>query len=263
MNIRDEHSNTEPYTSECVWKCEIKDNTPYPITMLPEYMLVELNGSRNLCLLYVEQSWKVGFRHRIFYRFSVVENPAEMLKGSEWFDDGNFSYKKEPFLVERKGTNQQPQTVSLIHISRLKNYIRSPLLGDIDIFHIHNVLNKENMLMPPEFYKVFKGYDKRKLWHFEAGQNYEFFKPVTVVKEVLKEVIQQRIPKHILEIVVKEAIESKKECPVMMIPFTREIASCGPCGHLVSYEALLRCVQDKKQCPVCRERIDIQDIQKI
>jgi hypothetical protein len=262
MNIHTETSNNEPYKTECVWKIELKDNTPYPITMLPEYMLVEVNESRKMCLLHVEQSWKTGYRHRIFYRFSVVEQPADLLKGCEWFDNTNFLYKKEPFLIERKATNQQPQSIYLVRISRLKNYIRSPLLGEIDIFHIHNVLNKENMVMPPEFYKVYKGYDTKKLWHFETGQNYEFFKPVVVVKEVLKEIIQQRIPKHIFEIVVKEAIETKKECPVMMIPFTRENASCGPCGHLVTYEALLRCVQDKKQCPVCRERMDIKDIQK-
>jgi hypothetical protein len=161
--------------------------------------------------------------------------------------------------VERKATNQRPQTVYMVRISRLKNYIRSPLLGEIDVFHIHNVLNKENLVMPPEFYKVHKGYDTTKLWYFDAGQHYEFFKPAVIIKEV----IQQRIPKHIFELVVKEAVETKKECPVMMIPFTKENASCGPCGHLVSYDALLRCVQDKGQCPICRERMDIQDIQKL
>jgi hypothetical protein len=147
----------------------------------------------------------------------------------------------------------------LLRISRLKQFVRSALLGEIPFFHIHNVLNKENLAMPPEFYKVYKGYDTTKLWHLDAGEQNDLFKPAVVVKEVIK----QKIPKHIFELVVKEAIDSKKECPIMMIPFTRENASFGCCGHLVSYDALLRCVQDKGQCPICRERMDIQDIQKL
>jgi hypothetical protein len=240
---------------------ELNESSPYSLFMLHQYLITEIEDTRRMVLFHVEGVEKSEHRNRIFYRFTVCENPGELLKGSIWYPDKRIPYTRCTFYIERKPTNMNPQKIFQVKFSGLQQHVESPLLGRVDVVKIHNVLNWKNYAMPPEFYKVRKGIDSKCKWHINAGEQYQFFKsPPTVV---VKEIIKTHIPKHIFNTVVNQAIEKKEDCPVMMIPFTKENASCGPCGHLVSYEALLRCVQDKKACPVCREQIELGDIQKM
>jgi hypothetical protein len=260
MNIRDckNEVSVEEYSEESALNFD-KEAMPYSIIMLHEYMLVEIEETRRMVLFYVEHFEKSLYRHHSFYHLSVIENPSQFLRGSIWHPDKTVPFTKCSFYIERKATNYFPQKIFHVKMTKRVEQVESPLVGRIDVVKIHNVLNMNNYAMPPEFYQVMKGYDSAGRYHIKAGENYQFFREPPVVKEVVK----TQIPKHILKIVVHQAIEKKEDCPIMMIPFTFENAACGPCGHLVSYEALLRCVQDKEQCPVCREKITLQDIQKI
>jgi hypothetical protein len=242
---------------------ELNESSPYSLFMLHEYLITEIEETRRMVLFHVEGVEKSEYRNRTFYRFTVCENPGQLLKDAIWFPNKRVPYIRCTFYIERKPTNMNPQKIFQVKFSGLEQHVESPLLGRVDVVKIHNVLNLKNYAMPPEFYKVMKGMDSKCRWHIKAGENYQFFKSPPEVITVMKEVVKKQIPKHIFDIVVKQSIEKEDCCPVMLIPFTKENASCGPCGHLVSYEALLRCVQDKEQCPVCREKILLQDIQKM
>jgi hypothetical protein len=243
------------------------DTMPHSIVMLYEYILVEIEETRRMVLFHVEPFEKPLYRHHSFYHFTVIENPSNFLRNCIWHPDKTIPFTRCTFYIERKATNYFPQKIFQIKFSKRQEQVESPLVGRVDVMKIHNVLNMKCYAMPPEFYRVMKGEDSSCRYHIKAGDNYQFFlnPPIIkeVIKEVVREVIKKQIPKHIFDIVVNQAIEKKEDCPVLCIPFTRENASCGPCGHLVSYEALLRCVQDKEQCPVCREKMNIQDIQKV
>lgn len=261
MNIRDYKNEISVETYSKVSELNFDINKmPYSILMLYEYMLVEIEETRRMVLFHVERT---EYRDHSLYHLSVIENPSQFLKNSIWHPDKTIPFVKCIFYIERKATNFFPQKIFQVKMSKRVEEIESPLVGRIDIVKIHNVLNMKNYAMPPEFYQVMKGYDLSCRYHIKAGDNYQFFRSPPIIKEVVKEIIKTHIPKHILNTVVNQAIEKKEDCPVLCIPLTRENSSCGPCGHLISYEALIRCVQDKEQCPVCREKITFQDIQKV
>ncbi len=263
MSIRDYKNeiSVEHYSDVSQWNFDTS-SMPYSIVLLHEYMLAEIEETRRMVLFHVEHFEKPLYRHHSFYHFTVIENPGQILQNSVWHPDKAIGFIRCTFYIERKETNFLPQKIHKVQITKRMEEVESPLVGRIDVMKLHNVLNVKNYAMPPEFYKVLKGEDSSCRYHIKAGDSYQFFqKPQPIIP--VKEVVKSHIPKHILEMAVSHVIEKKEDCPIMMIPLTRENASCGSCGHLVSYEALLRCVQDKEQCPVCREKITLQDIQKL
>jgi hypothetical protein len=260
--------SVDEYGSKYEWNFLFDDSSPVPIIRLKGYVLTEIQNTRRMVLLHLEEVTKENISNRHFLRITVVENPGMLLKNSILHHDKAFPFQRCPFYVERKASNKCPQKIFMIKASQQGEMVESLSLGEIPVLQLHKVLDMKNYAMPPEFYKVVKGFDPKCKYHINVGEHYEFFKlaPVIqvkeVIKEVVKEVVKKQIPKHIFDIVVQQAVEKKDDCPVMMIPFTKQTASCGPCGHLVSYDALLRCVQDKKECPVCREKMGVVDIQK-
>lgn len=67
----------------------------------------------------------------------------------------------------------------------------------------------------------------------------------------------QKIPKFVLDLLVKDQIQKNNSCSITMSPF-RTITNIGvtPCFHLFDLNAIQRWVSEHKKCPVCRNQVE-------
>jgi hypothetical protein len=63
------------------------------------------------------------------------------------------------------------------------------------------------------------------------------------------------LPKHIYDIVLADAVRTKKECPIAMEPITLENGSVTICGHVFTKNALTQWLKDNLTCPECRTNL--------
>jgi len=58
---------------------------------------------------------------------------------------------------------------------------------------------------------------------------------------------------HLVSLVLKNAIEEKKVCPITLDPITRESICIAPCYHCFTKEAIETWILTNRTCPECRE----------
>jgi hypothetical protein len=64
------------------------------------------------------------------------------------------------------------------------------------------------------------------------------------------------IPSYVMDLLIKDATETKKSCPITMLAFS-ELQSIGitPCFHLFELDSLERWKEEHGTCPLCRSAI--------
>lgn len=60
------------------------------------------------------------------------------------------------------------------------------------------------------------------------------------------------LPKHVQDILLRDAVMAHKECPIAMEPITLENGSVTSCGHIMTSVALSHWLKDNYTCPECR-----------
>lgn len=63
------------------------------------------------------------------------------------------------------------------------------------------------------------------------------------------------LPKHVQDILLADAVRTKKDCPIAMEPITSENGSVTSCGHIFTKEALSNWLQTRDTCPECRAKL--------
>jgi hypothetical protein len=64
--------------------------------------------------------------------------------------------------------------------------------------------------------------------------------------------IQLDIPQHVVQRLIKYAIQNKECCPITFNPIVAETSSITSCFHVFDSEAIQRCLRMNNMCPVCR-----------
>lgn len=84
-----------------------------------------------------------------------------------------------------------------------------------------------------------------------------------VIQKQRKEVIMQKqtFPQHIVNLIVEDAIQHKKQCPIQFEDLTKDGSRVTPCGHIMSAAAVECWIRAKHSCPVCRVACSVGDLQ--
>lgn len=74
--------------------------------------------------------------------------------------------------------------------------------------------------------------------------------------------VHKRIPQHILNTYIQTLLDKEENCPVEMMPLTKESVRITPCGHALSVSAAECWIAYKHSCPVCREECSLVELQQ-
>lgn len=71
------------------------------------------------------------------------------------------------------------------------------------------------------------------------------------------EEVAEKIPKFVIDLIVKDQIEKNNSCSITMASF-ETITNLGitPCFHIFDLNAIQRWVSEHKRCPVCRKQVE-------
>lgn len=72
---------------------------------------------------------------------------------------------------------------------------------------------------------------------------------------------KQTYPQHIVNLIVEDAIQHKKQCPIQFEDLTKESTRVTPCGHIMSADGAVCWIRAKNSCPVCRVACSVGDLQ--
>jgi hypothetical protein len=210
---------------------------------IPEspYILVKTHSTQN----------KEGIR---IWETTLVEYPAEVLQHGFLKEDG---LEMPPWKYMFRKQNQYIETT----FWRSKKYIL------YDSIHIPECfMLKTNTILPNQVYDfVYKKKDSEKKYHFLL-KDIQTAPPTPIPKKIVSTnttILNTKIPTHILRMYIEKAIDSKEECPITLNPFTSKTCACTPCGHLFDKEALSKYVFESQQCPTCRAKTRLEDIQTL
>ena len=71
-----------------------------------------------------------------------------------------------------------------------------------------------------------------------------------------------KVPQHILNVYIQSLLDKEENCPIQMVPLTKETVRITPCGHAMSASAAEYWITYKHSCPVCRQNCSVEELQK-
>lgn len=117
----------------------------------------------------------------------------------------------------------------------------------------------ENAILKSIPFDVLSEFDE---WLFSQRIGREPQHPSARLQQVLEEISgepkrkprqsPQPLPKHVQEILLADAVRTKKDCPIAMEPITLANGSVTSCGHIFTKEALTHWLKQHDTCPECR-----------
>jgi hypothetical protein len=67
--------------------------------------------------------------------------------------------------------------------------------------------------------------------------------------------VASKLPKHVEDVLLANAVRTKQDCPIAMEPITQENGSVTSCGHIFTKDALANWLRDRNTCPECRAKL--------
>jgi len=140
-----------------------------------------------------------------------------------------------------------------------RQHIEWPLITDPQ--DIHSISQKargipENVILKTIPFDVLSEFDDM-LFSERIGRQPR--PPSALLQEVLGQIYgepkrqaPQQLPKHVQEILLADAVRTKKDCPIAMEPITLANGSVTSCGHIFTKEALTHWLKQHDTCPECR-----------
>jgi hypothetical protein len=137
--------------------------------------------------------------------------------------------------------------------------IEWPLLTDSKDIHQKARGIPENVILKSIPFDVLTEFDA---WLFAERIGRQPPSPSAQLQEVLESVETKPkpktkppsnpLPKHVQEILLADAVRTKKDCPIAMEPITLANGSVTSCGHIFTKEALTHWLKQHYTCPECR-----------
>jgi len=183
---------------------------------------------------------KEDYRYILFFigdKISMIEYPNRFVSKGIWNADG----------YECISTTIIPPFSTLMYV--LKNHLLSPELGKVH----ECIISSASNILPEEYKLVKSGQDLMCKWYFTlplaAPQPLAAAQPLALPLPL--PVAQPYIPNFVYYRYIESAIKNKEECPITLLPLTRNEVGGLTCGHLFNLDALRIALNNKSTCPTC------------
>lgn len=187
-------------------------------------------------------------------KLTILEYPVMIVQNGIW-QTSSVQTGSQRMKVVRESSRHADVAYECT-ITRTQDFVRIPVIGDIYVYE----MTSANKILSSKYFKVCKGEDREKKWHFEKHDIVFAALPVALAVPVVSQT-PSKIPQHIFRMFVDAAVEKKEECPITMEPLTREMVAGTSCGHLFDREAIKRVLRDSGRCPTCRCETDSENLQ--
>lgn len=225
-----------------------------------------------LFLLNTGEDWivtKSGFVSPNVYKFDFFEDAKKVLKGAQVHRQKD---KRKKYVVDWKCTEKNKVLEhEFIYQGVQVKTIEYDTLPVLYSYHWTWYFPKDMTYLDTAILRVraplsIPAPDESQ--EFPWGVPYKVCVPVRVpVTETVVQTVyvktpseSQKLPRHLVSMVLDAAVSKGETCPITMEAFTKDSIVMTPCGHFFQREAIERSLSCKPECPQCRGLVQKEEL---